>query len=486
MEEFPACPTSHAEVNLVSPESRASGRNPQNALVGDLDDLVSLVSLISDTIFSGIIVCDCDSKILYMNRFYAHLMGIRAGEAAGKDIRVFFPLSRVPTVLKTGQSELWARCTLRSEIDYVVNRIPIKKDGQTVGVILQTAFKRFSEVNDLMKRLKSIEERMLRYKKGLDSMLSATYTFDSIVGESPEIQAARDLAHKYARTDGSVMILGATGTGKELFAHAIHQASHRRLKPFVCLNCASFPRELLESELFGYEQGAFTGAHPKGKAGKIELAHRGTLFLDEIGDIPISAQAKILRVLETRKVDRVGGVKAVDVDFRLIAATNRDIEELISKGLFREDLYYRLNTMTVHLPPLTGRQGDIPALTEHFLHQLGKNYVQVRDSAWDRLKAHAWPGNVRELKNVIERAVSLLEGDLLDVSHLPDCLGEPVAACLQKNRGKVRTLAEEIAECERQVLLRALEETGHNMVRTAKLLRISRSTLYEKCKLHQL
>jgi len=486
VEEFPVCNASHAEVNLVSPESGDWRRKPQNAMMGDLDDLVSLVSLISDTIFSGIIVCDRDSKILYMNRFYAHLMGIRAGEAEGKDIRVFFPLSRVPTVLKTGRSELWARCTLRSEIDYVVNRIPIKKDGRTVGVILQTAFKRFSEVNDLMKRLKSIEERMLRYKQGLDSMLSATYTFDSIIGESAEIRGVRDLAHKYARTDGSVLILGATGTGKELFAHAIHQSSSRRLKPFVCLNCASFPRDLLESELFGYEQGAFTGAHPKGKAGKIELAHRGTLFLDEIGDMPLSAQAKILRVLETRKVDRVGGVKAVDVDFRLIAATNRDIEELIGKSLFREDLYYRLNTMAVDLPALTERQDDIPALTAHFLRQLGKKDVRVSGSAWERLKDHAWPGNVRELKNVIERAVSLLEGELLDLTHLPDYLGETVSPCGRASHGKVRTLAEEIAGFEREILFRALEETGRNMVRTAKLLGISRSTLYEKCKLHEL
>jgi transcriptional regulator with PAS, ATPase and Fis domain len=374
---------------------------------------------------------------------------------------------------------------LRAEIDYVVNRIPIKSDGRTVGVVLQTAFKNMTEIDDLMKRIKSLEERVLRYKKGLDSMLSATYTFASIIGESEKIRQAKGLAEKYAHTDGSVLILGATGTGKELFAHAIHMAGRRKFRPFVCLNCASIPRDLLESELFGYEQGAFTGARPKGKAGKIELAHKGTLFLDEIGDIPLSAQSKILRVLETRQVDKIGGIKSVNVDFRLIAATNRDLMELMRKGEFREDLFYRLNTMTIALPPLAEREGDVVKLIQYFLAQMGKPHIQLSEQALGKLTAYPWPGNVRELRNVIERAVSLMDGDRLESVHLPECVEASTGGTSGRN-GEVRTLAEELAGYERDILCRALEETGNNRSRAARLLGISRSTFYEKCKAHSL
>jgi transcriptional regulator with PAS, ATPase and Fis domain len=381
---------------------------------------------------------------------------------------------------------LGAKCTLRAEVDYVVNRIPVKRDGETIGVILQTAFKNYTEINELMKRLKTLEARVVQYKKGLDSMLSATYTFDSIIGNGNELREAKRLAEKYAQTDGSVLILGATGTGKELFAHAIHLASRRKNGPFVCLNCAAIPRDLLESELFGYEKGAFTGAQDRGKAGRIELAHRGTLFLDEIGDIPLNAQAKILRLLEARQVERLGGVKTVHVDFRLIAATNRNLTEMIAKGTFREDLYYRMNTMTVGLPLLSERKEDIPVLIRHFLNGMGKPQVSVSDAASGALMTYGWPGNIRELKNVVERATSLLENDLLDVDHLPEILKEGTPCRGKGPAGEIKPLAKELASHERELLLQALSATKQNMSKTARLLKISRSTLYEKCRLHGL
>ena len=244
-------------------------------------DMVSLVEAfkhILDRVYSGIIFCDKDSRILFMNRFYASLLKADQEEAVGKHIKAYFPLSRLPVVLETGQAELGKKCSLRTNLALLVNRVPIERDGETVGVVLQTTFRDFTEINDVMTRLNLLEKEVNYYKEGLDSILSATYSFESIVGQNKRLVEAKRTAEKYARTDSPVLILGATGTGKELFAHAVHRASRRKNGPFVCVNCAAIPRELLESELFGYVAGAFTGAKRGGKSGKIEMAHGGNPF----------------------------------------------------------------------------------------------------------------------------------------------------------------------------------------------------------------
>jgi len=384
-----------------------------------LHDFASVLEMLLDNAFSGIILCDRNSKILYMNRFYAELLGTDKDEAVGKHIREYFPDSRLPTVVETGRMELGKRCSLRADIALLVNRVPLKSKGKTIGVVLQTIFKDLREVNDLMARLSLLEKEVKFYKRGLKSVLSATYHFDSIIGKSSALVGTKKMAGKYARTDSPVLILGATGTGKELFAHAIHNASLRRGGAFVCVNCAAIPKELLESELFGYETGAFTGARRKGKAGKIELAHKGTLFLDEVGDLPYNAQAKLLRVLETRRVERLGGLKALDVDFRLVASTNRNLREMIESNHFREDLFYRMNTLRIEIPSLSERAEDIPALVNHFIRIQERPGLKVGRAAMEMLKRYSWPGNVRELKNVIERAVSLAEKGDIDLAHLP-------------------------------------------------------------------
>lgn len=470
---------------LVPPLISSSGRKGHQ-LMGELEDLVEAMEMILDNVYSGIILCNKESKILYMNRFYADLLGTTKNEAIGKHIKEYFPESRLPGVLERGEMELGQRCSLRADIALLVNRIPIKSGGETIGVILQTIFKDYMEINELMARLNLLEKEVRYYKRGLDSMLSATYTFDTILGQSRRILDAKRMAEKYARTDAAVLIVGATGTGKELFAHAVHMASKRRRSPFVCVNCAAIPKDLLESELFGYETGAFTGARQRGKAGKIELAHKGTLFLDEIGDIPISAQSKLLRVLETRTVEKLGGLKTVEVDFRLVAATNRDLRGMIDHGEFREDLFYRLNTMMVEVPPLSERAEDVPPLVKHFLHSTAKPSVRVGEMAMDILQNYSWPGNVRELKNVIERAVSLADADVIDVEHLPYEIRSFKEKCRQTVPVAIKPLAEEMACYEREVLTEALRQTNGNMSRTARLLGISRSTLYEKFKVHEL
>jgi transcriptional regulator with PAS, ATPase and Fis domain len=472
-------------LHLSSP-APVSGLRHENRLVRELEDLVEALRMILDNAYSGIILCDRDSRVLYMNRFYADLLKTNKDEALGKHIKDFFPASRLPGVLETGEMELGQRCSLRADVALVVNRIPVKMGGETIGVLLQTIFKDYTEINELMARLNLLEKEVKYYKRGLDTVLSATYTFDSIIGKNSRIKEAKRVAEKYARTNAAVLIVGATGAGKELFAHAVHLASKRRTGPFACVNCAAIPKDLLESELFGYETGAFTGARQKGKAGRIELAHRGTLFLDEIGDIPLAAQSKLLRVLETRHIEKLGGLKTVEVDFRLIAATNRDLRGMMGRNEFREDLFFRLNTMIIEIPSLSERTEDIPGLVSHFLSSMDKRTIRVSDSAMNILRSYQWPGNVRELKNVVERAVSLAEGDLIDVDHLPFEIRAFQSKCSQSPRTAFKPLAEELACYEKEILSEAISMNKGNMAKTARVLGVSRSTLYEKCKVHGL
>jgi len=453
---------------------------------GDIRRLVEFLELILDNVYSGIIVCDRNSRIIYMNQVYAELLGTDRHRAVGRPIEEYFPNSQLPRVMATGQAELGQRCGLRTEAPLLVNRIPLRRDGQTIGVILQTIFRDYQAFTDLLARLNLLEREVKYYKENLGSVLSARYTFDSILGQSQAMEEVKRVSRKYARTEAPVLILGATGTGKELFAHAVHTFSPRSSGPFVCVNCAAIPRELLESELFGYESGAFTGASKKGKPGQIELAHQGTLYLDEIGDLPLNAQAKLLRVLESKTLDRLGGVKSILVDFRLVASTNQDLSEMIGRGEFREDLFYRLNTLTVTIPPLAQRPEDISLLVRSFLKALGKAEVKVSRAALETLQAYPWPGNVRELKNLVERAVSLAEGEVIDLEHLPQKVFGLAGPAGPVSGSPDSLLTSELARYEKGLLERTLRLTGRNMSRAAKILGISRSTLYEKCGRHDL
>jgi len=451
----------------------------------NIKDLVDIFKLILDNVYSGILFCDNECRIIFMNQVFAELLRTDRDEAVGKHIKKYFPKSRLPKVLESGFTELGEPCSMKFDPPLLVNRIPIKREGETVGVILQSIFRDFIKFKDLVARLNLLERKVKFYKKSLDSILSAQYTFDSIIGQSESILKAKKISEKYANTDAAVLILGLTGTGKELFAHAIHMASPRKCGPFVCVNCAAIPKELIESELFGYESGAFTGARQKGKAGKIELAHGGTLFLDEIGDLPLNAQAKLLRALETKMLDRLGGLTSVEVDFRLVAATNKDLKDMIRRQEFREELFYRLNTMTVCIPPLSERVDDIPILINHVLKSMGKQTVRVTESTMQILQSYSWPGNVRELKNVVEQAVSLADENMIDLENLPL---EIVRFKTQEGRPprSNNLLSEELDLFEKNLLAQTIRLTKGNMAKTSKLLGISRSTLYEKCKRHNL
>lgn len=329
-------------------------------------------------------------------------------------------------------------------------------------------------------------ERVVEYKGlveeniSLHQKLDERYQFEKIIAKSPKMQQVIEVIKVVAKSNATVLITGESGTGKELVARAIHSQSYRKDKPFVAVSCAALPESLLESELFGHEKGAFTGAHVQ-RRGKFEVANRGTLFLDEIGEMSANIQVHLLRVLEEKEFTRVGGNELVKVDVRVISATNRDMKVAITGGKFREDLYYRLNVVTIQLPPLRERQEDIPLLARHFLKKFAtENQKEISDfssGAMDFLLRYEWPGNVRELENAIERAVILAKGSLIEVVDLP-----------QESLLLVHSvpLERSLREIEREHIVDVLNATGGNCSEAARILGISRMTLYNKIKLYKL
>ena len=317
----------------------------------------------------------------------------------------------------------------------------------------------------------------------LEQQVGKRYTFEGILGHSPLIADAIAMARKVAPTEATVLLLGETGTGKEVFAQAIHHGSKRATKPFMALNCSAFSKELLESELFGHKAGAFTGAS-KDKRGLIEEANNGTLFLDEIGEMHIDLQAKLLRVLETSEFIKVGDTKASRVDVRIIAATNRDLQQEVADGGFREDLYYRLNVFTISLPSLRDRKKDIPLIAEYYLRyfsQKGNKHIETMSKEFlDHLQHHEWKGNIRELKNIIERAVILSDGPQLTVDNLPTEL----QVTGLRMTGPISAF--DLASVEKLHIQRVLNHTRGNKTEAARLLNIGLTTLYRKIEEYKL
>jgi DNA-binding NtrC family response regulator len=330
--------------------------------------------------------------------------------------------------------------------------------------------------------------RLERENRILRERIDREWRFENLIGSGTAMARVFETVRKVAETDLSVLIRGESGTGKELVAQALHQRSARRARPFVAVNCAAISRELVESELFGHEKGAFTGADAR-RTGKFEAAHGGTIFLDEIGDMPLETQAKVLRVLEDRKLERVGGNQPVEVDVRVVAATHRDLERECKAGRFREDLYYRLKVAQVELPPLRERGEDLPALANHFLEQLAERLGRAKKplgaDALARLARHAWPGNVRELRNVIEQAAVLAAGDTIEASdlRLPEEAGDAAPGArpaLDTSRPFAEAKRDFVADFERGYLLAALRANGGNVSRTAAAIGLVRQSLQQK------
>ena len=435
------------------------------------------------------IVIDRHGIVRFMSRYNIRVYGMAPEEALGKHITQVNRESRMPEVLKTGKAEIGKTMVLGNR-RRVVARIPLKdRRGNVIGVLGKLVFHQTDKIRDLYRRIEVLEGQVRYYRSEVTAFEGGRHSWDQIVGETEAMKTAKRCALQATSTDAPVLITGESGTGKELFAHAIHQNSQRAQGPFIKVNCAAIPHELIESEIFGYERGAFTSASVRGKPGKFELADHGTIFLDEIGDMPLSMQAKLLRVLQEYEVERIGGVKTIKLDFRVIAATNQDLQAMIRKGAFRADLFYRLNTFHVRVPSLRDMREDIPRLAYYFLSELRAKKRsapnRISSDVMVLFKRYPWPGNVRELRNTVERAMHVAEGNQVVMDDLPDLVREfyKSASTTSDSLGLLRHI---LKEAEKQALLEALRASGGNKAVAARILGIHRTGLYQKIKRHQL
>ena len=439
-------------------------------------------------IHDGIIVVDEKGKTTLVNQAMADFLTLLPEEIIGKHITEIMRASRLHIVARTGISETSDVLTIQGK-PLIVSRLPIIEEGKVVGAVGKAVFPQLAEVKELAEKLRFLENKVTFFQEELQKNKTAQDIMKGMVAESTEMKKLKEEITIVAASSSSVLITGESGTGKEGVAHAVHLCSDRCKGPFIKVNCAAIPENLLEAEMFGYVEGAFTGAAKAGKPGRIEMADGGTLLLDEIGDMTLALQSKLLRVLEDREFERLGGTKSIKVNVRILAATNKDLNKAISEGEFRTDLYYRLNVINLHLPPLRERPTDIEPLTHFFIakynHILNGNVMGIADNAMNALLNYSWPGNIRELENVVERAINYTHIGLIQLPHLPNQLLSNISSKDQVNTGAIRH-QDQIGRIERNMIVVALEKAGGNKTKASKLLNLSRSRLYDKLKKYNL
>lgn len=438
------------------------------------------LQMILESVQDGICVVDRSGEVTYVNPSYLRIVHKTPEMVVGQNVFEKAADGNRCAVLRSGIARIGSIRHKKDGTTIVANVNPIFVDGEIAGVV--SVIKDITEIQTLMERLSQVsakaeylEQELLRTKK-------TAQAFANYIGKSGKVVDVLALASKAADSSANVLIRGESGTGKEVIAEGIHYASGRRRGPFIRVNCGAIPGALLESELFGHEKGAFTGAVRR-KLGKFELANHGTIFLDEIGELDKNLQVKLLRVLQQKEFDRVGGEETIHVDVRIIAATNRDLEAMVREGTFRDDLYYRLNVIPIILPPLRDRPDDIPLLVEHFIEKISKeNKKDVRGITSDAMQMfmhYRWPGNVRELENVIERVITLMDTDLITAAMLPSYIKGDIAG------REVQSLADDTVlpweEYEKQIIANALRQ-GTSFNGAAKLLRISHKTVAAKAR----
>jgi len=427
-------------------------------------------------------ILDEKGNVKMMNKTFLDFLGLRKEEVINKYVLDVDRNSRFPLVLKTGQNEIAYKHKFANGKEAIVHRIAIKDEDEVIGGFGMILFEDLNELRKLIEKNRLLETELNHYKKTLRKIRGARYSWENIVGKSDAIIECKKRAIKMANMSSNILIYGESGVGKELFAQSIHNSSSRRDYPFVTVNCAAIPEQLMESELFGYEEGAFTGAQKGGKIGKFELANHGTIFLDEIGDMPYTMQAKLLRVLQEGEIERVGGKEPIRIDVRVISATNKDLQKLIKEGKFRSDLFYRINVLMLNVPSLHERRGDIPLLIDHFLYLLAQNsgiYKKVSKEVHDILEKYDWPGNIRELRNAVERMVVNSEGDTIRKIDIPLYILNKEIPIRQKGSG----LQKMLEEFEEKIILETLKECNYNKSQAAEILKIPRSRLYRKIKM---
>lgn len=435
-----------------------------------------LLEPILQNINEGIIITDTSLNVIFFNKYAEKAFHIDATAILGKHIDSLKPSLNLNSMTFNQQYPVQEKRSIHGdEVMVIKGMLTLAPDNFATYVILRNTCS-LEETIPSYQQEQAWEQ--VQYHHG-----TAQYYFDSIIGNNQVLVEQKELAAKAARTISTVLITGESGTGKEIFAHAIHNMSPRRQGPFIKVNCAAVPENLLESELFGYTEGAFTGARKEGKPGKFELANHGTIFLDEIGDMSLSMQAKLLRVLQEKEVERVGSIHATKVNLRVIAATNHNLPKLVAENKFREDLFYRLNVIILNLPPLRERIDDILIVSNTLLQrlnrELGTGVSKINSAVIDCFCRYDWPGNIRELENTLERAINFCEGNTINLEHIPEyirsCAGPLQVAA--NNRGTLETMVE---EHERDVIINTLKKCEGNKTKTAQALNIHRSVLYRK------
>ena len=443
------------------------------------------LEVVLDTAYDGLIVVNKEKIVTMTNEAFANFLDKTPDELIGKPITEAYENPKFIEVLETGQPVFGYLYNLNGH-EVVASRIPIIQDGNIVGALGKVVFKDVNELYALTKKVDSLRYELDYYK---ETMLQKDSSARELLNGRNSLMASLvQTAQRVAKSGSTVLLRGESGTGKELFAQLLHTESTRNQGAFVKVNCAAVPDNLLESELFGYEEGSFTGARKGGKLGKFELADGGTLFLDEIGDMDMGMQAKLLRVIQEREVERLGGNGPRKIDVRLIAATNCNLEAMIQDKQFREDLYYRLNVVTLTIPPLRERKEDIESLIQTFIKKFNLQFAQtvtnISAEAQNILMKHPWPGNIRELENIIERAFNMLDGPEIQLKHLPSYMqildGH---ATHHFTGGSLETI---LAGVEKEALIYALDTANGNKAKASKNLGLSRAGLYKKLKRYDL
>ncbi len=445
------------------------------------------------------VACDSDGRIVYINEQYATELHARREDLIGRPISEVIGNSLLPEVAKTGHDEMGYHrlpaFSAAESIGTICQRRPIyeqgvHREGKITGAMGYTILSNIKQLNELLNEVSVLKDQIKLYRSVISELNQNQNLFPEIIGQSKLIADLKALLIKVAPSNSTVCICGETGTGKELVANAICQLSERAHKPFIKINCAAIPQDLLESELFGYEAGAFTGAARHGKIGKFELADQGTLLLDEVGELPLHLQAKLLRALQEQQIERIGGKKPIQLNVRILCSTNRNLQELVKAGLFRADLYYRLNTFEIYVPPLRDRKEDIELLTDHFIKTINErnrlNVSGYTDAVRTALLHYGWPGNIRELQHTIERACILCEIGKLRPEHFDRKLFPNAVEDNASGNNDNRSLKSRKVECEKNNILEALRVTNGNRSAAAAYLGIHRSSLYRKLQKYQI
>ncbi|MEW6257354.1 MAG: sigma 54-interacting transcriptional regulator [Pseudomonadota bacterium] len=438
------------------------------------------VLLMVEGMIDGATLVDRQSRVVWFSDGQLRLLGNpRLADVVGQEIERVIPHSRMREVVETGQPHP-LDIIQYGERSLLVTRLPLKDEtGEIIGAIAFALKNSIPYLRPIAERVQQLQSRLTRMEQALSTTRTSKFNVEHILGASPAMRQVSRLLRRAGEVRSPVLLLGETGTGKEMVAHAIHAASSRVGRPFVAINVAAVPENLMEAEFFGVAPGAFTGAARQPRPGKFQIAHEGTLFLDEIGDMPLGLQAKLLRTLQDGEVEPVGSNQLARVDVRVIAATSRPLADMVRAGRFRQDLYYRLNVLPIRLPPLREREDDMALLAARFSEQMAAAFAAAPRSltpdALARLSGHPWPGNVRELANVIERIYASTDGERIEAHHVDEALGEPDV--LDADTGD---LAGAVERLERRMIADALSRAGGNRLDAARSLGLSRSTLYAK------